>query len=155
MRILVVGLGGFAIFGILVTVLNSLGRERAAMVLTAASFALIGALCWLFVRGQPFGPELLLRTALAAATGHLIAALCAAVLVKRRTGAVVHPWSLIRVLLALGFSATVGYLLPDRGKLMTIVFSLLVALLYLGLLTVLRELGRRDLELVLRVVRRH
>jgi stage V sporulation protein B len=154
MRVLVFGLGAFAIFGIFVTVLNSLGRERAAMALTAASFALIGALCWVFVRGQPFSRELLMRTALAAALGHLVAALCAAVLVRRRTGAVVHPLSFGRVVVALGVSATIGYFLPDLGKLMTVLFSLLVGMVYLGVLTVLGELGRRDLELVAKVVRR-
>ena len=51
MPIMAVGLGAFAIFGILATVLTSLKRERASAVLTTAALLLVVGLCFGLVRG--------------------------------------------------------------------------------------------------------
>jgi hypothetical protein len=145
MEVLCIGLGAFAIFGILVTVLNSLGRERTATALTAVAFALIAASCFGFVRGEPFGENLLLRTALATTTAHLLATGAAALLVKRAAGGVVRPLSVLRVLGSVAVSVFVARHLPDGGKLTTIGYSAVVAVTYVGLLGLTRELGRGDL----------
>jgi stage V sporulation protein B len=154
MRILVLALAAFAIFGVLVTVLNSLGEERPAMALTALAFAAIAGLCWIFVRGEPFNQALLTRTALAAAGGHSLAVVTAAVLVKRRARAVVRWRTLLRVFCAMAVAIAVGLQLPERGKVMTLLFSALIVTIYLVVLAVLQELGRADLKLVARVVGR-
>jgi stage V sporulation protein B len=145
MRVLAFGLGAFAIFGILTTVLNSLGRERSATVLTSAAFGAIAVLCLLLVRGQPFGPHLLMRTAMATALAHVIATIGASVLVKRTAGGVVAPLSVIRVLIALAICVFAARQLPQAGKLVTIAESGGVAVLYVALLVSTRELTRADL----------
>src|SRR5262249_31562610 len=91
MHLLTLGLGGFAIFGILTTVLNSLKRERGSAAITALAFGLVVASCWVFVRGQAFGTGLLLRTAASTSAGLTLATLLAAWMVKRTAGAVVPP----------------------------------------------------------------
>jgi stage V sporulation protein B len=154
MRLLTVGLGWFAIFGILTTVLNSLGRERWATVLTAAAFGAIALLCVVFVRGQPFGNELLMRTALATTGAHVLATLGAAVLVRRVAGGVVPGLTVLRVLGAVAISILVARQLPDAGKLATLAYSAFVAVVYLGLLAVSRELGAADLVRVRALGRR-
>jgi O-antigen/teichoic acid export membrane protein len=146
MELLSVGFGAFAIFGILTTVLNSLGRERASAVVTATAVALVAVLCFAEVRGEPFGAELLWRTALATSAGLFLATLGAAFLVRRAAGAVVSLVSLVRVLIALAGASLFARLLPAPGKLLTIGYAALIALVYVALLMVLRELGRADLE---------
>jgi stage V sporulation protein B len=154
MELLALGFGAFAIFGILTTILNSLKRERASMVVTALGVALVALLCWLRVHGQPFGADLLLRTATATSVGLVVATLVAAALVKSTAGAVAPVSTLVRVLAALAVTVALGRSLPYSGKLMTVVFSALLAGVYFGLLIVTRELGAADLVMVRTVVSR-
>lgn len=154
MRVLCVGLGAFAIFGILISVLNSLGKERTSMTLTAGAFGLIIVSCALFVRGQPFGTPLLLRTAIATAVGHFAGTALAAWTVYQTAGGVVRVASVVRVLVAVAVCTGLSQLLPPGGKLMTLVYSALLAVVYLGTLIVLRELGPQDLRLVRAVLQR-
>ncbi len=154
MQILTLGFGAFAIFGILVTVLNSLERERASATITGMAFALVVVLCFLRVRGGVFGAEMLLNTAMATTAGLVLATLVAAVLVKRTAGALVSPISLLRVGVALAIAVFVGRQFPNAGKLMTLVLSAAVALIYVVVLLASRELGKADLEMVMSVVRR-
>jgi stage V sporulation protein B len=154
MRILVLGLGAFAIFGIMVTVLTSLKREKLSAALTLAALALVVLLCSLFVRGQAYGPALLQRTAMATASGLFAAALLACIAVYRTVGTVA-PWTtLLRVLLSLAAAVSLGLALPSPGKVMTLVYSALVAGCYLFVLILSRELGRDDWQTLRRIVGR-
>jgi stage V sporulation protein B len=145
MRVLTVGLGAFAIFGILTTVLNSLGHERWATVLTAAAFAAIASLCFAFVRGEAFGPGLLQRTAMATTAAHFAATGGAALLVKRAAGGVVAGATVARVALATVLTVALGRQLPDVGKLATLGWAATLAVAYVLILAATRELGRADL----------
>jgi stage V sporulation protein B len=154
MQLSTLGFGAFAILGILTTVLNSLNRERASAAITGVAFALVVVLCFVRVRGGPFGEELLWRTAVATSSGLALATLTAAVLVKRTAGAVVAPLSLGRVLLAMAVAITIGRVLPAPGKLLTLVYALVVAGSYVFVLLVVRELSRRDAATLKAVLRR-
>lgn len=153
-RVLAIGLGFLAIFGIQTTVLNSLGRERASALVTGLAFVLVVAACFIGVRGGPFGEVLLLRTAWATATGLTLAALAAGWAVRHAAGGVISPLSALRIAVALGLTATLGRLLPDAGKLMTLVYAPLLACVYLATLVLSRELGRDDLAHLRAVIRR-
>ncbi|HEY6558210.1 MAG TPA: oligosaccharide flippase family protein [Polyangiaceae bacterium] len=154
MQLATLGFGAFAILGILTTVLNSLGRERASAAITASAFALVVLLCFLRVRGGPFGEELLWNTAIATSSGLVLATLGAAMLVKRTAGAVVAPSSLARVLVAMTVAITVGRLLPYQGKVMTLAYAAVVAVVYVAVLLLTRELTGADASTVKAVVRR-
>lgn len=154
MHILTIGFGGFAIFGILTTVLNSLGRERASMLLTALAFALVVGTSFAIVPGTPFGPGILLRTAISTTVGLFTATLTTALLVKKTAGAVVSPLSLVRVILAMAIAIAVGRFLPAQSKPLTLVMAAVVALVYVTLLLVTRELGKEDLATVRTVLSR-
>jgi stage V sporulation protein B len=97
---------------------------------------------------------MLVRTAMATAAGLCAATLMAALLVFRTARALVPPLTLLRVALGLGACVGASMLLPAGGKLMTLVYAAALAVLYLGVLLVTRELGRADLDLVRAVVRR-
>jgi stage V sporulation protein B len=154
MQVLTLGFGAFAVFAILTTALNSLKRERASAAITSVAFGLVVSLCFLHVRGGPFGAELLWRTAVATSVGIALATLGAAYLVKRSAGAVLSPLSLVRAAAAMAISILVGRQLPSAGKLATLGFSLAVVMLYGVLLIIMRELGRADVQTVKTVLAR-
>jgi stage V sporulation protein B len=152
LSLLAVGFGGFAIFGVLTTVLNSLKHERESAIVTGVAVTLVVGLCYLRVRGAPFGEHLLLYTAEATAAGLFVATLSAAYFVYRAAGAVAPPLSLLRVLAAVAVAVGVGRVLPQAGKMATPVYAVLVAFSYVLILLVTRELAREDLATVRAVV---
>lgn len=154
MHVMAVGLGAFAIFGILVTVLTSLGREGLSAILTVVALALVVGLCAALLWDQPFGAGLLMRTAIATAAGLFLATVGAAIAVKRIAGAVVSPATLVRVVLAIAIAATAAHFLPPAGKLVTPLYAIAVGLIYAAVLVATRELGREDARLVARVLGR-
>lgn len=154
LSLLALGFGAFAIFGILTTVLNSLKQERASVAVTALGVTAVMILCFGRVRGSEFGEELLFRTASATSVGLAVATLGAALIVHRVAGAVVAPASAIRVVAAVIVTVLVGRAAPDAGPLVTIALSAGLGVLYLALLIVLRELGRADLAMIGRVIKR-
>jgi stage V sporulation protein B len=154
MQVLTLGFGAFAVFGIFTTVLNSLKRERASALITGLAFALVVVLCFFRVRGSAFGPDLLMRTALATTTGIVAATIAAGFLVWKTAGAVVSPLSVVRVLISMGVAITLGRFLPPGGKIMAIAYSVVVAGTYVVLLLVTRELGKNDLQNVKNVISR-
>jgi stage V sporulation protein B len=154
LSLLALGFGAFAIFGILTTVLNSLGRERQSLWVTAIAVVIVGVLCFSRARGSALSEELLWRTAQATSVGLLVATSVAAALVHRAAGALVSPLSLLRVLVALGVAALAARTLFPPGKLMTLVAAAATPGFYVVILVLLRELDRADLDLISRVAGR-
>jgi stage V sporulation protein B len=152
LELLAVGFGGFAIFGVLTTVLNSLKHERESAIVTGVAATLVVALCYLRVRGAPFGADLLLLTAQATAAGLFVATLSAAFFVYRAAGAVAPPLTLARVAVAMAIAISVGRVLPHAGKILTPVYAVAVGVAYVVILLASRELGPHDLETVRAVV---
>jgi stage V sporulation protein B len=152
--LLALGFGAFAIFGILTTVLNSLGRERQSMWVTAFAVVIVGALCFSRAHGAPLSENLLWLTAQATSTGLGVATLIAAYLVYRAAGALVSPWSLLRTLVSLGAAALLARTLFPAGKLLTLAAAAVTPCFYVALLVLTRELTGADLAIVRKVARR-
>jgi stage V sporulation protein B len=154
LTVLAVGFGVFAIFGILTSVLNSLGYERASAIVTASAAALVAVACFYWVRRTPLSDELLLRTATATSTSVLIATVAASALVHRAAGGLVPVKVVLRVGLATTLATFLGRFLWDTPKLLAPVLAIAVVAAYAGVLLATRELGRDDLALVKRVLKR-
>ena len=154
MGLLTLGFGSFAIFGILTTVLTSLQKERASALVTALAVTLVVILSLIFVRGQPFGVDLLWRMAIATSCGLVLATCTASYLVYRFTGAVVNMLAFIRVGTALALAILLGRLLSPHGFIRTIGTALLLELVYVAFLVLTRELKRADSDRLLSFVRR-
>ncbi len=154
LRVLALGQGAFALYGIFATVLSSLHKERWSMALNGVATAMVAAAAWGLVPGAAQGSPLAERAALATSCALLTAALLGAVAVRRVAGALVSPWTLARVLVAGAAAAALPVALGYGGKLVTIALAAAVGFVYFIALIVTRELGRDDLELVLRVARR-
>jgi stage V sporulation protein B len=154
LALLSLGFGAFAIFGILTTVLNSLGRERESMWVTLGAFGIVVALCFGRARGADPTEELLWRTAQATSTGLFAATLLASALVFRATRALVPLLTLLRCAGALGAAALLARTAFPEGTLVTLVAAAITPCFYLAVLVVTRELGSADLDVLRRIAKR-
>jgi stage V sporulation protein B len=152
--LLSVGFGAFAVFGILTTVLNSLGRERHSMWVTFFAFVIVVALCFGRARGSAPSEELLWRTAQATSAGLVVATLVASALVYSAAKALVAPLTLIRTVAALAVAALLARVAFPEGKLMTLVAAAVTPCFYVAILVMTRELGSADLAVLRRVAKR-
>jgi O-antigen/teichoic acid export membrane protein len=162
MRILVCGLGAFALFGTFVTVLNSLKQQWQSLLATSAALLIVVGLVVTLVRGQPLGNSLLVSAATGTAAAMGLAALLTGWLVRRSAGRALPLATLLRVLVALAAGIGVAELLPlaapEQGKLtlaLTVcVEAVAILITYAGVLTLLRELRRTDVEALRAIVQR-
>jgi stage V sporulation protein B len=154
MQLLALGFGAFAIFGILTTVLTSLKAERASAVITGVAFALVAILGVTLLSNRNFGAQLLWITAIATSIGLVIATFAAGALVHKIAGAVAPLGTLVRVSLVAATTIVLGRLWSPSGKLMTVVAAGVLVVVNLILLTITRELTRRDLGYVRSVAQR-
>jgi stage V sporulation protein B len=154
LRILGLGQAAFAMLGLSTTVLVSLGRERAAMSVTALALALLAGSVALIAPGAEFGNAQLVATAVAASCALAAALVVGAVTVKRISGGFVPPMTALRVGACVAAAFAVGRIAPTLGKLVTPIAAAAVVLAYLAALVVTRELGKDDLALVLSLAKR-
>ena len=154
LRVLAMGQGAFAIFTIETTVLTSLGRERISAVLTGIAATLVACLSAAAGILATSDADLLLGTAFATSVALVVAASCGAFMVFRVAKAYVRALTALRVLATLAVVATAGWFIPYVVKLAVIPQVARVALLAVVLLVVSREVGREDLDVVRRVLRR-
>lgn len=154
LRVLALGQGAFAIFGIEAAALASLGHERRTALLTACAVAAVAALSTALVPGRAFGPALLVASASATSLALLGAAIAGGVLVRRVSGGFASAATLARVALGMAVAFAVGRAMPWLGKLAVPAEAALIALSYVVTLVATRELGAADLATVRRVVGR-
>lgn len=154
LRVLALGQGAFSIFYVETTVLTSLGRERVSAALTAVAVVLIVTLCWFGGTSATTGVELLNRISAATATALAVAAVAGAVAVRMVAGAFVSPLTFVRTIAAIAIAVVVGMRVPWKGKLLVIPEAGAVALLVVIVLLVTMELGKDDLGMVKRVLKR-
>jgi len=153
LRILVLGQSAFAMLGLATTILVSLGRERAAMILTAMALALLVVGCVVLVPNAAFGRPQIIAAA-TAALGALGVSLVFGVFVARKAARAFIPLkTALRVGACIGVATAVGLYLPRFGKLMTLVLAAAIAAAYVVALVVTGELGKSDLAMVLAIVR--
>ena len=154
LELLALGFGAFAIFGVFTAVLNSLRKQFESMAVTGFAALVVAALCYTRVRGEAFGDTLLLRTATATSVGLVLATFGAAWLVKRAAGSVVAPITVLRVVGACAATVLFGRMLNPHGLVRTIGCSAMLALFYIGILVLTKELSGSDLQLVRTVIAR-
>lgn len=154
LRLLALGQGAFALFGIETTVLSSVHRERWTLWLNGAAALALFGLNFLIVPGAAVGGAIAARSALATGITMAVALAAGGVAVARATGALVRPLSALRVLACFALAAFVGTRLPVGSRALTLASAALVGVVYALALIVTRELGGADLALVRRVVGR-
>ena len=112
---------------------------------------LIATGCWLTVPAATFGPEMLERTASATTAALALTAIVSAILLWRNNGAFAPPASIVRVAIALAAAIVVGSRLPWLGKIAVVAESGVVAVIYLAVLALGREIGAADVARIKQV----
>jgi len=153
LRILVLGQAAFAMLGLAMTILVSLGRERAAMTLTAIALTLLVAGCMVIVPNAPFGRAQVMAAATAAACALGVSLLFGVFSARRVAGAFIPLATALRVGACIAAAAALGLYLPRFGKIVTLLVAPAIALAYVVALVVMRELGKNDLTMVLTILR--
>jgi stage V sporulation protein B len=148
LRTMVLAQGAFTMLGIATTVLTSLGRERAAALVTLGAVIAVGASCALLVPGAAFGHAQLVRSAEATAAALLVSLVVGGVLVRGHAGAFVPPATAVRVLVAVAACTALGFVMPCFGRLLTPIVALVIAGSYVALLVATREVGKADLAML-------
>lgn len=154
LRVLALGQAAFAILGLSTTVLVSLGRERAAMAITAVALALLAGTCSIVIPLAPFGEKQLLATAGATTTALVCALVVGVLTVRKIAGAFVPLKTALRVGLCVAGAFVVGGVMPMFSKLLTPVVATGVVIAYLVALVVTGELGKDDLALIVSIAAR-
>jgi O-antigen/teichoic acid export membrane protein len=148
---LALGNVAFSLFAIGGTILNGAGLTRAAIFTAAVTLtvAIIGN--YIAIPLATTDQQALLYAASVTGGSMLFGAVVSGVVVYQRLGAFL-PWlSIVRVLAAMACAMLVGKFLPLHGKLMTLVEAGVVGLVFVGILLVSKELGKRDLAAIVAV----
>lgn len=149
MRPLSIGLGAFALVGIMTSVLNSLGRPGQSLGITALATLLVVGFCSAAAWGEPLSARLLENIATATLLAMLVTTLVCAAVLQKAVGAAIPLLTLGRVGLAVAAAAFVTDALlsrAPRSALWTLLGAALVLGIYVGSLLLSRELNRTDLE---------
>jgi stage V sporulation protein B len=154
LSLLALGQAAFAILGLSTTVLVSLGRERAAMAITAVALALLVGTCSIVIPLAPFGEKQLLATAGATTTALVCALVVGVVTVRKIAGAFVPLKTALRVGLCVAGAFLLGGVMPMFSKLLTPVVATGVVLAYVVALIVTGEIGKDDLALIVSIAAR-
>ena len=153
MALLALGNIAFSVFAIAGTILNGAGFTRPATI-TAGITLVIAAVGNFIAIPLAMDSGRVLEVAAGVTGGSmLIGAILTGIVLKRRLGAFLPILSVVRIVLAIAVGLAVGRVLPFHGKLMSLVEAAIVAVVFLVVLVVTRELGTRDLEAI-KAVRR-
>lgn len=161
--ILAIGQGAFALLGLAMTILISLGRERRAMTLTLVALASVLAIGLSTVPRAAFGEAQLLASATATTAGMLVALAAGALSARRATGAFIPGRTALRVGAAIAAASTVAFVarpvVAERASKITALvatslFAVVVVVVYVVVLALTREIGAAELAQVRAVVAR-
>ncbi|MCL2776637.1 MAG: lipopolysaccharide biosynthesis protein [Polyangiaceae bacterium] len=151
---LALGQAAFAMFGLAATVLVSLGRERAAMAMTALVLAVLASACALVIPGAAFGASQLVAAACATTVALGIGLALATYLLRRAVGAFVPARTALRVGACIGAAWAVGFYMPAFPRWLTPLVAVAIVIAYFGALLITGEIGKNDIAMVRSIVAR-
>ncbi|MCA9674177.1 MAG: polysaccharide biosynthesis C-terminal domain-containing protein [Kofleriaceae bacterium] len=148
---LALGNVAFSLFAICGTILNGAGHTRAAILTAAVTLVVAAAGNAIVIPRLDPGRDVLLGAAIVTGVAMVLGAAAAGYVVWRRLGAFLPILSIVRVIAAIAVAMGVGYVVPFRSPLMTLVEAALVGLTFLAVLVVTGELGKADLQSIIAV----
>jgi stage V sporulation protein B len=138
----------FSVFAINGTILNSAGLTRPTITIAAITVGLAFAGNWIAIPLAADAGVVLQVAACVTGGAMLFGALASGWMLRRRLGQFLPVASIVRIATATAAAMLAGRVLPLHGKLMTLVEAAAVAVVFLGVLVVTRELGARDLQAI-------
>ena len=153
LRVLAFGYVAFSIFVIAGTILNSAGMTREAIISAAVTLVLAAVSNWIVIPRFDPGPDLFVACAVATSVSMGIGAIIANIFLFQKLGAFCSIFTCIRVMIAAAASVWAGSFLTFEGKIMTLVETAIIGMVFLVVVVILREIGREDLSAVLHSLR--
>jgi stage V sporulation protein B len=150
---LALGSVAFALFAIAGTILNGAGLTRQAIVTAAVTLVCAVVANAVAIPLTEPGREMLLACGLATGASMLIGAGLGGWYLHRHLGAFLPVATALRIAVAAAATIAAGHFLRLEGALMALAEAALMGILFLFVLVVTGELGRRDLSAVLGVLR--
>ncbi len=152
MPLLAVGMGFFALLGVIASALNSLGHERRTLLVLTSAVVMVVVFCFVLAPQDSLSPLLLSRVAMATSLAMILTTLLAAQQLRMVAGAQVSLLSLGRTMLGVALASLVvtrvfplaaetsrqAAILPTIGG---VILSLFI---FIGFLVVSRELKQED-----------
>jgi len=153
LALLALGNVAFSVFAIAGTILNGAGFTLYAQITAGITLALAAIANFIAIPMALDSGHVIEVAAGVTGAAMIVGAVITGFVVKRKLGAFLPLVSLVRILVAGAVAIAVGRFVPVHGKLMALVVAAMVAVVFLVILVVTRELGTRDLEAI-KAVRR-
>ncbi|MEO6777640.1 MAG: oligosaccharide flippase family protein [Kofleriaceae bacterium] len=153
LALLALGNIGFSVFAIAGTILNGAGFTLYAQITAGITLALAAVANFIAIPLALESGHVIEVAAGVTGGAMVVGAVITGLVVRKQLGAFLPLLSLARIAMAGAIAIAVGRVVPVHGKLMALVVAALVAVVFLVVLVVTRELGKRDLEAI-KAVRR-
>ncbi len=154
LAVLSLGMVCFALFAVGATIMSGAGRPGLSAAIACVAVMVVIAGNLYFVRAVGIGERTLVAAASGTSLGTVVALAAIGTAVYLRFGAFIAPTTMLRTLIAAAAGYWAARIVPAETKLMSLVALIAGGLGYVAALVAVREIGRSDLDAVLRVVRR-
>jgi O-antigen/teichoic acid export membrane protein len=154
LRILSFGIAAFGLMVIANTILNGAGMPKKAMTVVILTLAVLIAAVVVAIRQCGPDNSVLVGAATGSTLGMVFGLIFSGIIVFKQFGAFLPVVSAVRILVSAAVGVAVGQLLPDAGKLFTLVACVVVLAAYFLALTITREFNKEDLDKFKRIVSR-
>ncbi len=154
LAVLSIGMVCFALFVIAATIMSGAGRPGLAAAIAVIAVGLVIGGNLVLVHRAGLGEQTLLAAASGTSLGTTFAFCAMGSAVYLRFNAFIAPATALRALASAAAAFLVAHLVPSTSKVMALAALASGALAYVIALFVVRELGKAELDAVLRVVRR-
>jgi hypothetical protein len=144
MRILALGMGAFALLGVMTSALNGLGKERLSLVLIFVATVLVCALCSLSLDGADLNAQMLERAAWGTSLGMVATTAAGALLLHKVAQRSLGLLSTARTLISVAATSYLTMRWLPTGSLWTLLGAPLSAGLYILIQVALREITGLD-----------
>ncbi len=146
LRFLAWGILGLSLITLSCAMLNAAGKTLRVVLITVVTWMAQAAAVVLAVRFASTPVEVLRWAAAASAVALLAGGVAAGLVVWVTFGARPSGWTVLRTLLAAATATALGSRLPDRGLVLTVGNCFLILALFVVVLVLTGELGRKDLD---------
>ena len=154
LAVLALGHVAFVLFTIAGTVLNSAGRTKDAIVISAITLALVAGALWIIVPRFAPGWQMLYACAAATTAAMALGAVLSGIALVKRFGAFVPLATVVRVAIAAAATIAAGRVSASRKLVPTAGLAVACGVVYVVVLVASRELGGKDVALVKRALGR-
>jgi O-antigen/teichoic acid export membrane protein len=138
----------FSIFAIAGTILNGAGHTREATVTAAVTLVLAIVGNYLVIPRLDPGTPVLVGASIVTGSAMLVGACLAGWALHKQLGAFVPILSVARVMIATAAAIGVGHVIPFETPLLSLVEAAVVGVVFLAVLVVIGELGKKDLSAI-------